>query len=240
MKIKLLYLVLMLILLVSCEESLESRVSKDVKRGNLALEMHDLNRAVNFFNDALDQKPNEIQARRGLTLAWMAFAQSEESDSPAFLDNAKRELLAWKRAVELEGGEFGLRADEILWNNTIQIRFASSAFLQGNTTQTLSLLKQVLWAEKDTVNYLQYLQLSSFVSFSQSRDSIAIEYGRQLIEAYPSFEQGYLDVGKMYWQTGDYDEALVVWSVGQENFPLNEELSYWALEAMDKTGWLND
>lgn len=238
---KLMYLMLWISLgLVGCQKTSEDRAIKSIDKGNKAFKIKDYRRAIQFYNAALDQEPTEIRARLGLTKTWLSLAYISDRVQTHLLDSAYNQAGFWKRAAELNGEAFFKTKGNVFLYNKVHLSYAQQLFVEGLYSKALSLLNETTSIEKDSVLYLDYLQLASFVHFSKSQDSLALDKGRQLIELYPDFEPAYLDVGKMYWQVEDYEEALVVWSVGQERFPKNEELSYWVLEAMDKTGWLDD
>lgn len=226
--------------LIGCQKSLIDVAERFVEQGNQALSVKDYSRAIVSFNNSLDQIPSQPEARFGLARSFHSLASNSGSSQLSLLDSAYNQVGFWKRAVELKNGSFEKNVDYQSFYNKVHVEYAVQLFKKGIYSQSLNVLNNTISIEKDSVNYLGYLQVTSFIYFSRSQDSIAIELGRLLIESYPEFESGYLDVGKMYWQVEDYEEALIVWSVGQERFPKNEELSYWVLEAMDKTGWLDD
>lgn len=226
--------------LLGCQKSSQDIANFNVEKGNEALSIKDYSRASQFFNRSLDLEPTHSKARLGLTQVWLNLALDSESRNAKFLDSAYIQVGLWKRTLELSDKSFADDKQNVLFYNQIHLNYARYLFFDGLYSKSLGVLNQAIKVDTDSAQYLEYLQLSSFVHFSKSEDSIALEMGRKLIDLYPEFEPAYLDVGKMYWQIEDYEEALVVWSIGQEKFPENEELSYWTLEAMDKTGWLDD
>ena len=230
----------MALVLIGCQKSGKDIANYNVEKGNEALSIKDYSRAAQFFNRSLDQEPTQANARLGLTQVWLNLALDSDSGNAKFLDSAYIQVALWKRTLELSAKSLADDKQNILFYNQVHLNYARYLFFDGLYSRALDVINQTIKVESDSAQHLEYLQLSSFVYFSKSEDSIALDMGRKLIDIYPEFEPAYLDVGKMYWQVANYEEALVVWSVGQEKFPENEELSYWTLEAMDKTGWLDD
>lgn len=221
---KVVYIGILLFLCIALSACVES----DVKRGNNALMIGDLERAIINFSKALDQEPAHRDARYGLALAYFSKAEERERLHQESYDLWNLTAREFKVLSKLDSSE-QIKANY----STCLFYLARASMGKGEGINVLPMLEHSI--QLDSLNYFS-LNLKGLI-LGESKDNQNEERAKKIfiriITKEPQFESAYVNLGNIYWNAGDIDSAWDVWSLGHERFPQNSILARWTSIAED-------
>lgn len=197
----------------------------DVKRGNVALQIGDFDRAIANFTKVLDVDPANRDARYGLALSYYAVAEDKER-----LKLPSLEL--WGRTVS----EFRIlsRVDSTGKINaaySTSLFYLAKATLSGNgRANVLHLLDHSI--QLDSANYFSH-NLRAIVLANRGDVEEAKKIYAYIVTREPKFASAYVNLGNLYWESGDIEQAWDIWSMGHEVLPGDRTLAHWTMVAED-------
>jgi len=209
------------ILMVACVED-------DIHRGNEALLIGDYQRAVDNFSKALDRDPANRDARYGLALSYYSMAEDEELLHVPTFDLWSRTAKEFKILSKIDSSE------QVKGNySTCLFYLARATMAKGEGTNVLPILEKSL--QLDSLNYFS-LNLKGLI-LGNDDDSLNVAAAKNifihLLTQEPQFISAYVNLGNIYWNSGDVESAWDIWSLGLEKFPQDKALVHWTQVAED-------
>lgn len=190
-------------------------------QGIAALEDGDYTRAQQLFEEALQEKEEQMLAYRGLGLAKMGLAQYEDAKQ-AFLDALEetdekmpentQDLQLYLAAAQYRLGEYEQTADlctEIL--DTSEKGVADAYYLrgasylkEGNQDEAKSDFDQAVGLSPQDYD----LYLNIYETYRQMNlSAVGSEYLQKALQIAGSEPEDYYNRGRVYYYLGDYDSA---------------------------------
>lgn len=205
-------------LFLSCQNNLQ-------EKGEKALAIGDFDRAVLYFSNALDEDPVSKEARYGLALAYFGLAEDAESIG-------QNSLVLWQKAYNefriLEKLDTLSRFKEMY--STCIFYWVRSTLEAHPEAPVLSALNKSI--DLDSLNFFSF-NLKALVLESQGLDSLAQQIFIYIIAKDPQFLAAYSNLGNLYWDAGDIENAWDIWSMGLQVAPGNSYLKTWTQRAQD-------
>lgn len=197
----------------------------DVERGNAALQIGDYDRAVTNFTRALDEDPVDRDARYGLALAYYAIAEDREHLKASTLE-------LWERTVK----EFRILSN-VDSSGSIDLAYSASLFYLARATLASNGRANVLplldhSVTLDSTNFFSY-NLKALVLSNRGDVEEAKNIYVYLLTKEPKFASAYLNLGNLYWNEGDIEQAWDIWSMGHVAVPEDKSLARWTQVAED-------
>jgi len=218
-----LLLALASLLFLSCDHQESIR-----ERGREALQVGDYSRAVQAWNELLDSKPGDHEARLGLATSWFSEAREigrhHESDDAAMCwDHAAREL----RILLLQDSSEQVRS----MASTSLFHLAKSRMDDNRLKDALDILSDA--THLDTLNWFAW-NLKGLVLEGLGRPDEARSMYEHVVASDPTFIAGYVNLGNLHWGQGEFKEALRDWSQGLKRDTANAYLHLWVERADEK------
>lgn len=215
---KVLYLLLCCFFIWSCRGDL-------YEKGEKTLAIGDFNRSVSYFSMVLDDDPLFMKARYGLALAYFGLAEEMErrgENALPFWQKAYDEFRILERANALVGYE--------KLYSTCLFYWARATLAVHPEASVLSVLDHSI--SLDSSNYFSY-NLKALVLQAQGQNSLAQQIFIYIIAKDPQFIAAYSNLGNLYWEKKDFENAWDVWSMGLEKYPNDSYLKTWTQRAQD-------
>jgi len=203
-------------------------VDSYVDRGNSALWIGDYDRAISNFSMALDEDPANRDARYGLALSYYAVAEEGERLRLPTFD-------LWSKAAR----EFRILS-RIDSSGRIDANYSTCLFYLARATAThngnanvLPLLDRSI--ALDSANYFSYNLKGLILARSGSPADVdeAIKIFIHIVTHEPAFISAYVNLGNIYWDSGDVASAWDIWSMGLKRAPGDAALVHWTKVAED-------
>jgi tetratricopeptide (TPR) repeat protein len=203
-------------LVTGCRSSLEM--------GNEALRIGDFERAIAKFSEVLDNSPADREARYGMALAYFGKAEAAEKVG-------EHSTRLWMRTL----AEFRILAkiDSSVarkMHSTALFYLARAKTIENPKARILGILDESL--NLDSTNSFSW-NLKALALQGEGDDASAEKIFTFLLSKYPDFSPAYSNLGNLYWEKGNVEEAWDIWSMGALRFPQNRHLAYWTKVAED-------
>lgn len=192
--------------------------------GNEALRIGDFDRAARKFSEALDENPANRDARYGLALSLFGKAEAAEK-----VGNHSVKL--WMRTLT----EFRILSNI---DSSVAKKMHSSALfylarartLENPQSKILGILNESL--ALDSTNYFSW-NLKALALQGAGDAEGAKKIFSWIISENPDFSPAYSNLGNLYWEAGNVEDAWDIWSIGSLRFPENHHLEFWTRVAED-------
>ncbi len=210
-------------LLISCALSVAGCRSP-LELGNEALRVGDFDRASSKFSEVLDKDPANRDARYGMALSLFGKAEAAEK-----VGNHSARL--WTHALT----EFRIlskidSAAAKRMHSSALFYLARARTLENPKARILGILNESL--ALDSTNYfswnLKALALQGAGDVESARKIFA-----WIVSENPDFSPAYSNLGNLYWEMGNVEDAWDIWSMGSLRFPENHHLEFWTRVAED-------
>lgn len=195
------------------------------EKGEKTLAIGDFNRAASYFSSVLDDEPLFMKARYGLALSYFGLAEEMEwrgENALPFWQKAYDEFRILERAKALNGYE--------KMYSTCLFYWARATLYVHPEASVLPVLDRSI--ALDSSNYFSF-NLKGLSLQSVGQDSLAQQVFVYIIAKNPDFIAAYSNLGNLYWDRGDYENAWDIWSMGLQKDPNNSYLKTWTERAQD-------
>lgn len=197
----------------------------DVKRGKVALDIGDFDRAVTNFSKALDADPGNRDARYGLALAYYAIAENKEHVKQPTRDLWERTVREFKilSKIDMGGSINGAYSTSLFY-------LARATLAENSRANVVPMLDQSI--ALDSLNFFSY-NLKALILGNAGSTEEAKEIFVYIVAKNPEFASAYVNLGNLYWSEGDVESAWDIWSMGHVALPDNKVLAHWTSVAED-------
>ncbi|MCK9181739.1 MAG: tetratricopeptide repeat protein [Fibrobacteraceae bacterium] len=221
---KFLILVRKMIPLLACALFFVSCGKSSERLGNEALRVGDFDRAIKKFAEALDESPADRDARYGLALSYFGKAEAAEKINQRSLD-------LWTKAES----EFRIlsKIDNSAakkMHSTVLFYLARATIAKDPQAKVLGILDESI--ALDSSNAFSF-NLKALVLQGMGEVDEAKAIFIRILSEYPDFAPAYSNLGNLYWEAGQIEDAWDIWSMGVIQFPKNRHLKYWTKVAED-------
>lgn len=190
-------------------------VSRDIKKGAIALELGDYTLATQFFSRALERNPANAEARLGMGKALLQKASDNTGDSVTWRDA----VMQFEAARTLgKSTEIGALLGQV-WSER-----ASDQLRTGDTLGALEALTRAIAADPTSP---QPLNLAGIVYFRTGRAAKARLLFKRAITVDSSSTSSLFNLGMLYWEEGDTRKAHDLWLRALTLSPQDEDFLYW-------------
>jgi len=193
------------------------------KKAKDCLELGDYERAINLYNEMVDQSPKKFEGRYGLGLAFYqkAYALQERG-----VESRKQ----WQKSIEEM--QFASRIGTVpsLPLNLANAHYRLAVVLddQGESAQAKRNLEEVLRLNPSHTKALHrlgtlYLEAKEY---QKARSTL-----QGVLELDPTFLSAYKNLGIALWAIGKIKEAAEIWEAGLTMEPNDSFLMEWSAKA---------
>lgn len=192
--------------------------------GNEALRVGDFDRAARKFSEALDENPANRDARYGMALSLFGKAEAAEKVG-------NHSVTLWMRTLT----EFRILSN--IDSSVAKKMYSSALFylarartLENPQAKILGILNESL--ALDSTNYFSW-NLKALALQGAGDAEGAKKIFSWIISEDPDFSPAYSNLGNLYWEAGNVEDAWDIWSMGSLRFPENHHLEFWTRVAED-------
>ncbi len=174
---------LLILICLSCQtQNDQSEAADFFLRGNLLVQNKEFEKAVKMYNEALEKKPDFVDALNNKGMAYLK------------LNNAEEALIAFEKALSIEPNY-----TPALFNRS------EALFLSKDYKQCISDLEEVKKTYKDT--FYVYTSLgNAFVKLNQQ--NLAFENYNKAIALNPKSEESYINRGVLNFEKNNLEAAI--------------------------------
>ena len=192
--------------------------------GNEALHVGDYDRAIQKFSKALDEAPADRDARYGIALAYFGKAEAAEKIGQHSVELWTKTQTEFRILQKIDSSVApAMYSTALFYLARAKIMDDSKAKVLGILNESIAL---------DSTNYfsqnLKGLVLQGMVDTDEAQKIFM-----DILSKNPNFAPAYSNLGNLYWELGDIEDAWDIWSMGSIQFPQNSHLKRWTKIAED-------
>ncbi len=192
--------------------------------GNEALHIGDYDRAIFKFSNVLDAEPADRDARYGIALAYFGKAEAAEKVGQHSIDLWTKTQTEFRILQKIDSSL--ARA----MYSTALFYLARAKIIDDSNAKVLGILNESIGL--DSTNYFSQ-NLKGLVLQGMGETDQAQKIFLEILSKNPNFAPAYSNLGNLYWELGNIEEAWDIWSMGSIQFPQNSHLKRWTKIAED-------
>ena len=188
-------LLFLLFLLLGCQKD------SQLKKAQSALRIEDYPRAARLFETALEESPENPEARYGLAMSYYHAKQWEKSIREFNILN-----------------NLGIKDSSFAELHSRALYHQAKALITSDVQSSLELLWQ---SQKISTQNPLPMNLEALLQQELGNTAKANEAFARLVTTHPKFPSGWINWGELQWKEKQFEEALITWQLGLETLPNN-------------------